>query len=1080
MPLQRTFAHEPRSVPQVMVSSTFMDLIEHRKALIDAIESYGLHANVMESHSARLADLIDSSLQMVRDSAAYIGVVGLRYGQTPECPTRNPDNLSITELEFNEAQRLGRPILLFVMDDDHLVRKGDIEKDEDKERKLQAFRQRAMKSAPHSNVNRVYAVFSSLEAFKEQLGTSLAELKAHLDTRIRDEPEGGIAMAYDAAIPRPPSLFAKPDYIGSHDFVGRAAELQAITDWAKPADLTSLLLLEAIGGSGKSMLTWEWTTNPVHALAARPTDDPWAGRFWYSFYERGAIMADFCHHALAYMTGRPHEEFAQSKTAELKDELLAQLHARPWLLILDGLERVLVAYHRIDAAEVRDDEADDPKDVIADRRPTDTIREEDTELLRALAAAAPSKLLVTSRLIPRVLLNPSGQPIPGAKCMALAGLRPSDAEQLLRSCGIDGTSQAIQDYLADNCGNHPLVIGILGGLIINYLPARGDFDAWSSAADGGAALDLSTLDLIQRRNHILRAALDALPHASRQVLSTVTLLADSVDYDTLEALNPHLPPEPKEVVLPEAHEEALNGDETSSDRGRSGRTKDHEATTTSWFDLEEAVRNRLTSEEFRAAQRKLEAAVIDLEQRGLLQWDNRDRKYDLHPVVRGVASGAMSVPDLKRHGQRVVDYFTAQPHRPYEQAQTLEDLRTGLHVVRTLIKLGRLQEAADNYVGVLCLPLLKMEHYAEVIAVSRPFFVNGWATIPSGISHWQGTHLLQDAAMAFIGAGDADTAFECEAALLMDALRRDAWDDLASSLESLATSRASSGNPIAREERLLGYGLRVAELGDSELWVYRLLLSQASFLSRVGRYAEADSTWERLRRLKVSSFDVHGTIEAATEHELALHMMRQQCLTLEIIVAAEQAAERAVYRAKMRGLHRLRGCFWLESGEWALAAASFEEAVRMARERSLTDEVSEAGLTLAKHNLGQLPSPLAEAERLSHLREPAHHTLATLWLSVGIPEQAKRHALEGYRWAWADGEPYVRRYELGKFVELLQQLDVPIPDLPRYDPSGDEVFHWEDAVRAAIEKRRARSRSSVRTTDSSGATTEPERSPTGE
>ena len=125
-----------------MVSSTFTDLQEHRAALIDSIHSHKLHANVMENDSARLVDIIDSSLQMVRDSAAYIGVISLKYGQTPECPKRNPSQLSITELEFNEAQRLGRPILLYIMDDEYLAGKAGIERDGEKEKKLDAFRER--------------------------------------------------------------------------------------------------------------------------------------------------------------------------------------------------------------------------------------------------------------------------------------------------------------------------------------------------------------------------------------------------------------------------------------------------------------------------------------------------------------------------------------------------------------------------------------------------------------------------------------------------------------------------------------------------------------------------------------------------------------------------------------------------------------------------------------------------------------------------------------------------------------------------------------------------------------------------
>ena len=89
-----------------------------------------------------------------------------------------------------------------------------------------------------------------------------------------------------------------------------------------------------------------------------------------------------------------------------------------------------------------DEDANNPTDKIVDRNPCDAIRDEDNDLLRALAAAAPSKILVSSRLTPRVLLNPSGQPITGAKRITLPGLRPSDAEQLLRSCGIEGDSTA--------------------------------------------------------------------------------------------------------------------------------------------------------------------------------------------------------------------------------------------------------------------------------------------------------------------------------------------------------------------------------------------------------------------------------------------------------------------------------------------------------------------------------------------------------------------------------------------------------------------------------------------------------------
>ena len=345
-----------------------------------------------------------------------------------------------------------------------------------------------------------------------------------------------------SAVPQPPNLYAYPPYIGSHEFVGRQAQLDTLSDWASAADSHALLLFEAIGGTGKSILTWEWVTK--HATEVR---GDWAGRFWYSFYEKGATMTDCCRRALAYMTGRSIERFRDRNTIELTQLLLHQLRERPWLLVLDGLERVLVAYHRFDAAQAPDDVAG-TSDEIAHRDPCAAISPEDDDLLRVLTSAQPSKILLTSRLVPRALLNRSNQPIPGAIHERLPGLRPADAETLFRACGVTGTSTEIQKYLKVNCDCHPLVIGVLAGLIVDYLPARGDFDAWVNDPRGGGQLNLADLDLVQKRNHILDAALAALPKKGRELLSTLALLSEPVDYVTLSALNPFLPPVPEEPI----------------------------------------------------------------------------------------------------------------------------------------------------------------------------------------------------------------------------------------------------------------------------------------------------------------------------------------------------------------------------------------------------------------------------------------------------------------------------------------------------------------------------------------------------
>ena len=74
----------PRQYLGVMVSSTFRYLEQHRAALMKAIEGQGLHAVAME-HDAALPDgtVIDSSLQKVRDAAAYIGVISHQIWRDP-------------------------------------------------------------------------------------------------------------------------------------------------------------------------------------------------------------------------------------------------------------------------------------------------------------------------------------------------------------------------------------------------------------------------------------------------------------------------------------------------------------------------------------------------------------------------------------------------------------------------------------------------------------------------------------------------------------------------------------------------------------------------------------------------------------------------------------------------------------------------------------------------------------------------------------------------------------------------------------------------------------------------------------
>ncbi len=65
-------------------------------------------------------------------------------------------------------------------------------------------------------------------------------------------------------------------------------------------------------------------------------------------------------------------------------------------------------------------------------------------------------------------------------------------------------------------------------------------------------------------------------------------------------------------------------------------------------------------------------AIADLESRGLLLYEAR--RYDLHPVVRGVVAESLQPEDRDPFGHQVVDHFSSKPHNPYEEAEKIEDV----------------------------------------------------------------------------------------------------------------------------------------------------------------------------------------------------------------------------------------------------------------------------------------------------------------------------------------------------------------------------------------------------------------------
>jgi len=121
---------------KVFISSTYRDLIEHRRAVTDALLRIKLQPIAMEFFSAGPEEPKQVCADEIQDCDLFIGIYAHRYGFIPE-----GDEKSITEQELDLARELDKPCFCYVVDEDHPWAPKMIE-DEPGKSKLAIFKAR--------------------------------------------------------------------------------------------------------------------------------------------------------------------------------------------------------------------------------------------------------------------------------------------------------------------------------------------------------------------------------------------------------------------------------------------------------------------------------------------------------------------------------------------------------------------------------------------------------------------------------------------------------------------------------------------------------------------------------------------------------------------------------------------------------------------------------------------------------------------------------------------------------------------------------------------------------------------------
>jgi len=492
---------------------------------------------------------------------------------------------------------------------------------------------------------------------------------------------------------------------------------------------------------------------------------------WWSFYESDAHYENFIIRALAYTAGLSEQDSRSLPPPEREERLFRSLDEQPFLLVLDGLERILLAYSCMDAAYMADDDLDErtANQLAAAYGLPDNIKETYLEkhrlrrcadpragrFLRRLAQVRASCVLISTRLYPAELQSQTAQPLPGCFAVFLQGLKDDDALNLWREFGVSGARDELLPVF-NAFSNYPLLLRALAGEIADYRPAPGDFSRWRKA---NPKFDPTRLDLKNAKTHVLKYALQGLSEAQKQVLHTLAAFRMPAGWETLEALF-----NKSQESGTGQHPDNEEGTRHSGRDCRNPEAKDgifqslgpHESHPCE-LDSGNPCRNEDTSP---TRVQTLDQILTELEDRGLVGWDRRANRYDLHPIVRGVVWAALADNARQDVYSQLHGYFDAAPRPPdYLQVESLEDLTPAIELYHTLIGLGHFDDAfvvfRDHLEYATLWRLSASRQRAEWL---ERLFPDGWQALPNLTRTRDRSRALNALATAYDMSGEPSRA----------------------------------------------------------------------------------------------------------------------------------------------------------------------------------------------------------------------------------------------------------------------------------------------------------------------------------
>jgi tetratricopeptide (TPR) repeat protein len=762
--------------------------------------------------------------------------------------------------------------------------------------------------------------------------------------------------------PEHPDWYLAHPYPMPPNFTGRVSERGTLTRWLNEDKDHPLLVLRALGGFGKSALTWHWLTHDVEAKK-------WPRVVWWSFYEGDASFEHFVEETLVYL----YSYEIKKRNLSRRDALMSlqdALQESGTLLVFDGFERVLRAFGGVEAAY----QGDDAKHTDYDRDCVSPLAEHFLYNL-ALQPQLRSKVMLTTRLTPRIVEAKDGGYLQGCRVVELRQMLPEDAVAFFHAHRIRGTDTEIE-LACERYGYHPLSLRLLTGVIANDLIRPNDIAA-------AKRLDVSG-DLVQRQHHVLEQAYDSLAPARQKLLGSVACFRWPVSYDTLKA--------------------AAESEDTLD--------------------------------------RDLRELVI----RGLLHHDVKERRFDLHPIVRHYAYDRLAAPDRAATHTRLRDYFAAVPE--VEKVTRLEDLAPVIELYHHTVRAGQFDEASTFFRDRLNNTLYyQLGAYQLIIDLLRALFPDGEDRPPCLKDESDQGWTLNALANSYSLSGQPRRAVPTyEQACAIWEVKNDKRD-LATGLGNVATQQVVIGALWAAGANLRRSIALCREIKDE----FREAIWHGG-LGRLLACRGADGESEAELATALTMFEKQNDVQSqcivcgyrALRELLWLRTASQSAIrnSQSVIELARHALELADENARTNNpverdyvrAHWLLGAAHRVAGQGDEAERHLHEALQRCRRINLVDTEADILIDLAR--LRAATGAAAEAQRLAEEARliaersgyvmqgaDAHLELAKLALARGDQALAKEHATEARKLATCDGPPdYTYKAAYDEAGALLSQL----------------------------------------------------------